>query len=149
MKSFSPSLKTLSTPDVIYMINEINSYFFNIKLWKHGEIKNIPSFNGNPTQIFQNIVQAEDTLKQMNPLSRALGMSDYKPNISCRTKKQKNVLNKKDISHVVATLTKIKKSIERKDPDFINLNDIYLSQDIITNYFLTKTGNQKCTLIKG
>jgi hypothetical protein len=138
----------MAKSDVIYHINEINSYFFRVKVYKHEDGEN-PTFIGDPTQVIRNIASAEDTLKQLDPVSRSFMESNEHCSGSSSHPKEMEVLSIKDIDHIVSTLNTIQKSIRNHELDKIKLEDIQHSQDILSNYLLIKTGVRKGVLLKG
>lgn len=146
--SVGSAIKILPNPDVIFFINEINSFFFRVKVYKQ-EDGEIPSFNGDPSQAIRSIVSAEDTLQQMDPITRGImGTSEHCYSASSPPK-GREILPITDVDHIISTLNNIQTCLENGERDKIKIVDIQRSQDILSNYLLIKTGNQKITTFTG
>jgi hypothetical protein len=130
--------RELSNPDVIYWINEINSFFFRMKVYKHQDGE-IPLFNGDPIQTIKRIVNDEIILKKMDPVTRGfMGPIEQCSSLAIPPEGEES-FPEKDVNQIISTLEVIQKG----DRNQIKIEDIQKSQDILSKFLLIKTGSQR------
>ena len=136
--------RELSNPDVIYWINEINSFFFRMKVFKQ-EDGEIPSFNGDPIQTIKRIANDEIILKKMDPVTRGFMGPIEQCSSSAKPHDGEEIFPEKDVNQIISTL----EIVQKGNRDQIKIEDIQKSQDILSKFLLIKTGNRRETILKG
>lgn len=126
-----------SNPDVIYWINELNSYFFRVKVYKFEDGEK-PVFSGDPINIIRNIASAEHQQKEFE--AKVRGITGTEVTISQPLEEVGNILLGKELGPIISTLRSLDELIVQGKRDEIKIEDIQKSQEILYQILLVRTG---------